>query len=234
MADNNPQPTTPSTRTRSNILLVLLLAVIVVAILSAWYFTNLKSNSSGTLTSNWSEYKSDKYKIKFSYPTEWDQPNITELPGDTGKSYSVHFGSSKPKTAVASPSRAVSISFESQDLTRKICAPNDPSSCASTKAFTESNVKKSIANNKTAFTTYDEDSTGTVTQGPADTDLTLTVQQVISLPSVKASAARVQYTISKAPTNCTKNKFSPDNLTDCITKSTYDTVIKVLDSLQSF
>jgi hypothetical protein len=209
-----------------------ILVLLVVILSAAIYATQHKSSNSSQNAAGWASYKSDKYKLKFNYPTVWGAPTITDSAGDTGKSYIVSFGT---RPNISKPaSKVISASLDSQDLTRKNCDAIHPETCSTIKAYTSIDVKNSISKFKSSFTATTGNSTGLVTQGPAPSQQTLLVQQVVSLPALKVTAVRANYIINNAPKNCPANKFSSNSSSGCITKATYEDTTKFISSLQNY
>jgi len=230
--------TAPVKNNSSRLLMYLLLAVLVLLAFGGWYAydKNHKSakNSSAaqSVPAGWSAYKNTQYGFTFIYPDTWGSPSLSVTPADKGQSYSIVFirQNLSPQDQAKQPT--VSMHFDSKDLSRKICAANDQNDCTTQTAFTSDNVKTALKN-KSSFTISDSNSGAIVSVGPTPSSQVLSSQQIVSLTKADSSAVRANYIIQNADKSCTQNAFSPNSMMNCITQNTYDTVNKVLKSIQN-
>lgn len=231
---NQATPEKPKQNKNFLPLIILLLVLIVGGAGLAWYSKHKTSNGTSSSSAvGWSEYTNNKYGFKFDYPKKWGMPTVTESPGTTGKTYTVSIQQAGSQN-LANSSPVISVNFDSQDFSSKGCDAIDPTSCNVTQSFTSSSVKQAITMYKSSYATYTADSTGLVTQGPGPGQQTLQVQEVVSLPALKVTAARANYILSNTPKSCAIAKFSSENSSGCIKKSDYETMTKFLDSFQSY
>lgn len=223
----NSTPVPPSRHANRNTL-VILAAVIILALLGCAVYLWRHNNSAGSSPANngWTSYAATKYGFKFQYPSDWGTPAVSESAGTQGKTYGIHFQQSK----ASSPT--ISASFDSQNLVVKNCDAQDHSSCSELKAFTSSDVKQNLSQNAKSYTAVTDKSAALVTSGPGPSDVSLMVQQIISLPSLNVTAAKAYYTVNNPPKSCPKDTFSPNGTVNCVSRTNFDDITEFLSSIQ--
>jgi hypothetical protein len=209
------------------------LIIFFIATLAYGYYQNKNNQSkNSTSSSEWTEFKSEKYGFKFEYPKEWKMPNITERSAETGKTYSVNFPpfSKSKETSIIS---TLSMVFDSKDLKFKVCDDVDKGICSDVIAFTESDVKATLSANKTGLLFYDSDSyTNLSSEQQQNTINSLSIVRIVKLPKIQVSAVRASYILRSDAPDCLKNALSPSSANGCITKVIYDTFSRIVDSIK--
>lgn len=217
--------------------ILVILVVILAAAGGGWYWNHNRHNSKAAvsnLSAGWSEYTSDKYSLKLSYPTTWGAPLITEVRADKGKSYNIVFRNQITKDpADKEVLTSVSINFDSHDMTRKVCAADKPTNCATIKGFSAEDIRKLMSEKTAKYTIKTSDAIAIVSMGPTPNSQSLSAMQIVNLPSLNISAVRASYTITASAKNCSDSGFSPESAQNCITHSVYDTLSRVIQSMHS-
>ncbi len=216
-----------------NLVVLILIVLVVGGVVWYWHDHKTSNQTANSLPAGWSRYSNTKYGFEFIYPNDWGTPNLSVNPAEKGQSYAIQFIDGKLTQAQLAKQPLVSIVFDSQDLSRKVCTANEPTDCTTDKAFTASDINKSLSTNKSSLTAYDNNSDAIVTSGPTAAAEAMSLQQIVSLNTANVTAVRATYVIQNASQTCSQNKFSPDSMTGCITKNVYDVVNKVLKSIQN-
>lgn len=222
-------------RFRLNKIVLLIFVVLVVAAAGAAYFyKNQDKNSSASLPAGWSEYKSEKYKLSFTYPKEWGEPQLDETSGDRGKTYSINF--SLPIIQSVEDQTNIQVLIDSNDLSRKVCDANNASQCTEVQGYTDNNIDARLAGDKSGLLRYDDNSYVSLFVEPPAEGLNLvsnlSIAKKLQLDSLNASAVRVSYTIHGSSDNCNKDNFSDNGTEGCITHADFEVLKIFLDSLR--
>ncbi len=202
--------------------------LVLVIIFSVWYghHKTAPSNASST-PAGWTHYASNKYGFQFDYPGSWGKPQVTQDKGVSGSHYSVVF--SNPKST-DKRSLSVTLAMDTDDYQRKVC-PGGQCSVIST-AITSKTVTRDLKANPSAFLGHDSSSYGFIAI-PNQNGTTLQEEQIVSMPAIKVSAAVAVYVISNA-SGCPQNKFATASQQPlCTNRGDYDTVNKVLKSIEA-
>ncbi|MBX4190943.1 hypothetical protein KW794_02540 [Candidatus Saccharibacteria bacterium] len=202
-----------------------IILLIVVGIFMVWYNNNNSKTPGETVQAGWSEYKVTKYGFKFSYPTSWKAPQLVASKGKTGNQYQAIFGVG-PQSNPANKNLSVVINLQSEDYVSTLC----PANCESmaTSKFIQTNLKSKAAN----FIEHDDSSYAFIASIPTTKTSTLTDVQIINLANLKVTGAVGVYTMRDV-TDCPQAKFATSSKGGCITHAHYDTLSKVLKSIEA-
>jgi hypothetical protein len=183
------------------------------------------------IPANWATYKNTSYGFQIHYPRSLGQPSVFEIPGQQGKSYSIHF--SPPLPVSAGHQDDFTIHLDSSDLYTKTCYNHNSDMCSTTTALTQAEIQKALLNNKSGFIKYDTTSYGFIPPNNGHGTIgQLDIFQIVNLAKIKVSAAHGTYLVLGKTTDCPVAKLAPDTQSKCLTNALYDTVAKVLKSLQ--
>lgn len=197
-----------------------------------YYLYDKNQNKDSSKTSEWVEYKNEKYKIKFNHPKAWGKPNISERAAKTGKSYSINFPPfPAPQSLNIIPT--VSVIFDSNDLELQVCDTVDPKLCSDIPAFTEKFIQDRLVADKSDLVDYDNHYYASITtEQIQNISSSLSIHQAVKLPFLNTSAVRGSYTIHSDVKDCSKDNFSPPMKAGCIAKDDYKTFKKMIDSIR--
>jgi|GEM_PF-2318515 len=234
--ENQPVTTPVVTKQPSKKPLFLMgLLILVILIGAGYYISHKKSTDKSndkTLPANWSEYKSSQYGFKFSYPAHWGTPNISALTADKGKTYSINFNNPKQAVKTSKPVR-ISISFDSDDMSKKVCGQDNASVCGSVKAFTSKDIQTVLASNNKSLITHDNNSYAILVNAPEmNLQNQLNIYRTIKLDNLNVSAVKGSYGILGSNKACPTDKLSANTSNDCINMTIYDDLNNSLKSLQ--
>lgn len=232
MENSNTGPVV-NKRQNSKTILLFGLIVLFIATLAYGYYQNKNNKSSSPANnSEWTEFKSEKYGFKFDYPKEWKMPMITERSAETGKTYSVNF----PPFSRANEIRVistVSMVFDSKDLKFKVCDDVDKNQCSNVVAFAESDVRAALSANKAGLLFYDNDSYASLSSELQQSTISsLGITRIVKLQKIQASAVRASYILRSDAKDCSKSTLAPLSSNGCITRATYDTFSRIVDSIK--
>jgi hypothetical protein len=209
--------------------IILPVILLIIIFFIAWYGRhNNGALNNDVIPTSWIEYKATKYGFKFSYPTSWGAAQIVNTKGKTGSQYQVNFGVS-PNSKIANKNLSVFISMQSDDYISSICS----SDCQSqTNTATSKSIRANLKSKSNSFIKHDDSSYAFMATIPAAKISTLTDVQVVNLPKLKVSGAVGIYTV-KDIGDCPTAKFASSSKGGCITHANYDTLSKVLKSLEA-
>jgi hypothetical protein len=216
------------------LLLSVIVLIIVIAATAGWYFFGSE------VKTGWTEYRSEKYGLKFTYPSRWGNVIVTESKTSdvfpefkqTGKSYEISF-SQFQKT-----DKRVAITLQSDDFTTTFCAK--PEQCITNKGFSKTEIQTRLTSNNPSFLPLvgqDSNSYATVVSSQAPNNQkfysnTLNFYQAIGLKKINVSAINIGYTTSST-TSCANDKLTSDNSSGCITQTIYNDLKQIAKSFQS-
>lgn len=200
---------------------MLILLVIVLAFAGLFAYVKLRPSSSYSGTqassSDWQQYKNDKYHIQFSYPASWGQPRMNSESFSKGKIYAIQF-----ITSPFNPDKIMEINMDSEDLVQKVC--QKPTKCQIIPPITAAYVQQQ----KGRFAIKDNSMYATIIS--AKDRSTMTIYKTVELKSLNISAVQAVYSIKTDKKNCPDNQFQ---VTDgCIDKSVYTDFGRILDSIK--
>jgi hypothetical protein len=208
--------------------IILAFGVLVIVIIAAsWYAAShhkSSQNNSG-IPAGWSQFKSDKYGFKFSYPAFLGKPAVTTTKGKTGNFYQVSFAGASAKIT-AKPS--VLINMYSKDYVNSICSHTD---CPPQKSLDSQAVLDSLKNSPKLFIKHDSSSYATLSYNPSLHTSTLSYTQIVNVPKLNTTAAVGLYSLSGTAT-CPAGKFAQNTQQGCMSNSDYNTFSKVMKSIQ--
>jgi len=222
---------------RVKIAVISVLALALVGLGYVYYQKNHSSsaNKSAAVPAGWAEYKNDEYGFKFIYLQDWGEPQVRVSDGDKGKSYTIIFSKNGQSLQQNQGESSLSIRFDSKDYSKKICAVNEPTSCAETRAFTAKNVQERLKN-KDGLVEYTDTSYATVSSqgGMNNTKMfALNIDSVVDIKKVNVDALRLNYVLLGAPNNCEDNNFPAESTSGCMKRSHYDEMRRLISSISN-
>jgi hypothetical protein len=184
-----------------------------------------KSKKVASLPATWSEYRDTKYGFKFSYPSSWGKPQVSDIKGVVGDRYQITFVSSS-KTP---PKASIGMAMDSSDFSSTPCpASGCPSGAAMTATIVKSNISASAKN----FAMSDSTSYALVINSDSSHISTLNAVQIVSLPKLKVSAASLLLSRRDAD-KCPERQLASSTKGGCVTSADYNLISQVLKSMQA-
>lgn len=209
---------------------LLVIVVILAAVLGAAWYTYSKahkpSSSKTNTASGWSEYTDQKYGFRFTYLDAWGKPKVSVISpskNQSGSFYSISF----PNITVKDT--GVVVSAPSSDYSLKVCHADG--SCGTVPAITKDVIENMLKQPKVKILKSDSSSfTGIDYQSG---QATLYIDQVVSLPNIKVSAATFVLTLRNASAKCPQDKLATDQSLNCINEADYNNLNQLAKSLAS-
>jgi hypothetical protein len=185
--------------------------------------------------SGWTSYKDSARGFRFDHPNNWGPAKVSERAGDKGKTYQI----SLPQPKSPENNQPLVITMESDDFTEKICTAAQPPQCITEKGFiNQQSIKESLNRiakvesspwkplyDTSSYTILQPDRQGKIVVG-------LFTYQIVNLPKIKVTAVSAGYGKPNIGNDCPQ-KLADDSKTNCITKSNYETLNKILKSFRS-
>ncbi|MBI4034582.1 hypothetical protein HY380_01650 [Candidatus Saccharibacteria bacterium] len=202
--------------------------------------------TSPLLAQGWTTYEDKRYGFKFNYPEVWGDPELVAKDGtavnSSGKSYQLTFNPGPQYQVTKSqtvPSREwIFIQFDSEGL--KNSSQNQSGQAVTTgPAETSQAIEadlaaitkdKSLAGGEVIDS--DQQSYTLLSAGEGAID-SISVKQIVSLPSLDVSAAHIDYNvyINEDPKACAASSLSAQDTPWCVTPDVVDVLQIVIASL---
>jgi hypothetical protein len=219
--------------------IVLVIAVVIAAVVGGilyWHNHQTNKNGSTASESDWTDYKNDQYGIKFSYPTKWgppiisqvslsEQPANQDIPKVTdqkGKHYQINFTKQNGEQTV--------INITSTDFSETRCFSDGP--CTTNKGFTKEDVQKILSVNtflKGGPIKKDDSSYTNLSYNTAQG--VITISQISDLGKLNATASKLTFSIVKPASSCPNNSLAAAGTPNCITENDFSNLNKLAKSL---
>jgi hypothetical protein len=201
--------------------------VILVIILAAWFGYDNRKNNSNNSMAGWSNFTSQKYGFKFTYPPYWGTPSVSVTDGKVGKFYQIGF-KTDPSLNSANKNLTVMVDIYSQDYVNILCAQTD---CPAQATLDAKTIQKNIKDGAAVFIRHDSSSYASLNNVAANNTSTLTDVQIINVPKINASGAIGIYWLNSA-SNCPDGKFAGNSKTNCVTLIDYNSLSQALKSIK--
>lgn len=202
------------------------LIILFIATLAYGYYQNKNNQSkNSTSSSEWTEFKSEKYGFKFDYFKAWGEPKVTVESGKVGKRYNINFIPTKKHT------ETVSLSFDSEDFSNNFCDPSKQ--CVDNGGLTATEIKNKLSVDPKLFPIYDSTSFAVITSSPSQgISSELNFFHTVNLKKIKVNAVRGSYSV-KSESSCPKDKLLDKVDPGCIDKEDYNNLKSVVGSLNT-
>lgn len=225
MENTTPTPVTNKGSNNKLLILAALIILFIATLAYGYYQTKNSKYSPAANSSEWAEFKSEKYGFKFNYLKAWGEPKITVESGKAGKSYSINF------IPTNKHSETVSLSFDSEDFSNNFCDPSKQ--CTDNGGLTGSEVKSKLSIEPKIFSVYDNTSFAVISPSPTQgISSELSSYHIVMLDKIKVSAVRGLYSI-KSDSTCPKDKLTDKVEPGCVDKEDYSNLKSVIGSIST-